>query len=61
VAQLTCFITDKKRVFAEAKAWGEAHRAVFGKHYPATTMVEVTALMEDRALIEIAAIAVVPD
>ena len=33
----------------------------FGKHYPATTMVEVTALMHDQALIEIAAIAVIPE
>ena len=60
VAQLTCFLTDKKRFFAEAKACGEAHRAIFGKHYPATTMVEVTGLMHDQALIEIAAIAVIP-
>jgi enamine deaminase RidA (YjgF/YER057c/UK114 family) len=61
VAQLTCFLTDKKRFFAESKACGEAHRAIFGKHYPATTMVEVTALMHDQALIEIAAIAVIPE
>jgi enamine deaminase RidA (YjgF/YER057c/UK114 family) len=61
VAQLTCFLTDKKRFFAEGKACGEAHRAIFGKHYPATTIVEVTALMHDQALIEIAAIAVIPE
>lgn len=61
VAQLTMFIADKKRFFAEGKACGEAHRAIFGKHYPATTMVEVNALMHDEAMIEIEAIAVIPD
>jgi enamine deaminase RidA (YjgF/YER057c/UK114 family) len=39
---------------------GAAYRSVMGKHFPAMTMVQVTALIEDRARVEIEASAVVP-
>ena len=43
------------------KAVGGAYRETIGRHFPAMTAVEVSALMEDRAKVEIQAVAVVPD
>ena len=40
---------------------GEAYRAVMGRHYPAMSVVEVSALMEAEAKVEIEATAVLPD
>ncbi|MBA8879877.1 RidA family protein [Phyllobacterium myrsinacearum] len=60
LVRLTWFITDKKTYVAEQKRLGEAYRRVFGRHYPAMTLVQVVALLEDRALIEIEATAVIP-
>lgn len=60
LVRLTWFITDKKAYVAEQKRLGEAYRRVFGRHYPAMTLVQVVALLEDRALIEIEATAVIP-
>jgi enamine deaminase RidA (YjgF/YER057c/UK114 family) len=60
LVRLTWFITDKKVYVAEQKRLGEAYRRVFGRHYPAMTLVQVVALLEDRALIEIEATAVIP-
>lgn len=61
VTRFTIFMTSKREYFAAIKEVGEAYRAVFGRHYPAMTAVEVVALMEDRAKLEIEATAVVPD
>ncbi|QND50442.1 RidA family protein (plasmid) [Phyllobacterium sp. 628] len=60
LVRLTWFITDKKTYVAEQKQLGEAYRRVFGRHYPAMTLVQVVALLEDRALVEIEATAVIP-
>ncbi|MCT6838986.1 RidA family protein [uncultured Phyllobacterium sp.] len=60
LVRLTWFITDKKVYVAEQKRLGEAYRRVFGRHYPAMTLVQVVALLEDRALVEIEATAVIP-
>ncbi|MBZ3695263.1 RidA family protein [Phyllobacterium calauticae] len=60
LVRLTWFITDKKIYVAEQKRLGEAYRRVFGRHYPAMTLVQVVALLEDRALVEIEATAVIP-
>ena len=57
VARLTWFITDKREYLSRLPEVGEANRSVMGKHFPAMTMVEVSALMEDEA----EASAVVPD
>lgn len=59
IVRLTWFITDKKAYVAEQKRLGEAYRRVFGRHYPAMTLVQVVALLEDRALVEIEATAVI--
>ncbi|MEK1852937.1 MAG: RidA family protein [Phyllobacterium sp.] len=59
IVRLTWYITDKKAYVAEQKRLGEAYRRVFGRHYPAMTLVQVLALLEDRALVEIEATAII--
>ncbi len=61
VARMTWYVTDKAAYLAGAKALGEAYREIMGRHYPAMTAVEVKALIEDRARVEIEATAVIPD
>jgi enamine deaminase RidA (YjgF/YER057c/UK114 family) len=60
IGRLTLYVTDKRRYLAAAKAVGVAYRERMGKHYPAMALVEVAALLEDGALIEIEATAVLP-
>jgi enamine deaminase RidA (YjgF/YER057c/UK114 family) len=60
VTRLTWFITDKKEYLSRLNEVGEAYRSVMGKHFPAMTMVQVVALIEDDAKVEIEALAVVP-
>jgi enamine deaminase RidA (YjgF/YER057c/UK114 family) len=60
VTRLTWFITDKAEYLSRLPEVGEAYRGVMGKHFPAMTMVQVTALIEDQARVEIEASAVVP-
>ena len=59
ITRLTWYITDRRDYLARAKDLGAAYRRVFGRHYPAMTAVQVAALIEDRAKIEIEATAVV--
>ena len=59
VVRLTCYLTDKQTYLSRRKEVGAAYRAVMGRHFPAMAFVEVSALMEDRALVEIEATAVV--
>jgi enamine deaminase RidA (YjgF/YER057c/UK114 family) len=61
VTRLTWFVTDKKEYLARLAEVGEAYRSVMGKHFPAMTMVQVVALIEDDAKVEIEALAVVPN
>jgi enamine deaminase RidA (YjgF/YER057c/UK114 family) len=61
IARMTWYVTDKREYLAKRKAIGEAYREVMGGHYPAMAMVQVAALMEDQAKVEIEATAVVPD
>jgi enamine deaminase RidA (YjgF/YER057c/UK114 family) len=60
IARLTWFITDRREYLSRLPEVGEAYRGVMGNHFPAMTMVEVSALMEDKAKVEIEASAVVP-
>jgi len=60
IARMTWYVTDKLEYRAAAKAIGAAYREVIGEHYPAMTLVEVKALLEDRAKVEIEATAVIP-
>ena len=60
ITRLTWFITDKKEYLSRLAEVGEAYRSVMGTHFPAMTMVQVVALVEDEAKVEIEASAVVP-
>jgi len=60
VARMTWYITDKREYRARARELGEVYRMLMGKHYPAMAVVEVRALIEDRAKVEIETTAVVP-
>jgi len=60
IVRLTWYVTDKADYQANAEAVGQAYRRVMGPHFPAMTMVVVKALVEDAALVEIEATAVVP-
>ena len=58
IARMTWYITDKREYRAALQAVGRAYREVIGAHYPAMTLVQVAALLEDRAKVEIEATAV---
>jgi len=60
VVRLTWYVLDKRDYLASAKPIGAAYREVMGKHFPAMSVVEVAGLVEDRALVEIEATAVLP-
>ena len=58
ITRLTWYVTDKKEYLARQSEVGQAYREVLGRHFPAMTMVVVKALVEDEALVEIEATAV---
>ena len=58
IVRMTWFITDKAEYVSRQREMGEAYRAVMGRHFPAMSMVQVVALIEDRAKVEIEATAV---
>ena len=60
VGRLTIYVTDKRAYLDATKAIGAAYREHMGRHYPAMSLVQVAALLEDRALVEIEATAVLP-
>ncbi len=60
VGRLTIYVTDKREYLAQVKAIGASYRAHMGKHFPAMALVQVAALLEDRAKVEIEATAVLP-
>lgn len=60
IVRLTWYIVDKQEYLACNKDLGMAYRELMGRHYPTMTVVQVTALMEDLARVEIEATAVVP-
>jgi enamine deaminase RidA (YjgF/YER057c/UK114 family) len=58
IVRLTWYVTDKRDYLAKQREVGEAYRRVMGRHFPAMTMVVVAGLVEDAALVEIEATAV---
>ncbi|MFL6216598.1 MAG: RidA family protein [Blastocatellia bacterium] len=60
IAQMRVYVTDKQAYTSSLKQVGAAYRELMGRHYPAMALVEVTALVEDLALVEIEAIACLP-
>ncbi len=57
ITRLTWFLIDKNDYLSNQRAVGEAYRRVFGRHFPAMSVVVVKELIEDDALIEIEATA----
>ena len=57
VTRLTWFVTDKRAYQASQTEIGAAYREVFGRHFPAMSLLVVAGLLEDRALVEIEATA----
>jgi enamine deaminase RidA (YjgF/YER057c/UK114 family) len=60
ITSMTWFFTDKQEYTGNLKGIGQAYREVIGKHFPAMAAMQVVALVEDRAKIEIQAHAVIP-
>ena len=61
ITTMTWYFTDKQEYLANLKGIGQAYREIIGRHFPAMAAVQVVALIEDRAKIEIQAIAVIPE
>ncbi|MFN3764457.1 MAG: RidA family protein [Aliihoeflea sp.] len=61
LVRMTWYITDKRAYLDNLKEIGAAYRDVIGRNFPAMAMVQVVALIEDEAKVEIEATAVVPD
>ena len=60
IVRMTWYVTDRDDYLANQRQLGEVYRDVIGKHFPAMTLVQVVALVESRAKVEIEATAVVP-
>jgi enamine deaminase RidA (YjgF/YER057c/UK114 family) len=61
IVRLTWYLTSRRDYLDQLPEIGEAYRAVMGRHYPAMSVVEVSALIEAEAKVEIEATAVLPD
>ncbi len=61
LVRLTWYVTDKREYLASLPEIGRAYRAHLGRHFPAMALVQVVALVEDRAKVEIEATAVIPE
>jgi len=61
IARMTWYVTDKRAYLAAARDIGQIYRELMGSHFPAMTAVQVSALIEDRAQVEIEATAVIPE
>jgi enamine deaminase RidA (YjgF/YER057c/UK114 family) len=61
IVRMTWYVIDKQEYLAALKDVGAAYRELIGRHYPAMAVVQVGALMEDAARLEIETTAVVPE
>lgn len=61
IVRMTWYVTDRRDYLAQARAIGAVFREVIGSFNAAMTAVEVNALMEDQAKVEIEVTAVIPD
>jgi len=60
LVRLTIFVLDKDDYMGSLRDIGAAYREVLGRHFPAMSLVQVAALLEDGALLEIEATAALP-
>lgn len=61
ITTMTWYFTDKAEYLGNLKGIGQAYREVIGRNFPAMAALQVVALVEDRAKIEIQATAVIPE
>ena len=61
IARMTWYILDRAEYVSRLKEIGAVYREVMGRHFPAMSCVQVSALVEERAKVEIEVTAVVPD
>ncbi len=61
IVRMTCYVTDKREYLESLEAIGAAWREIFGKVFPCMAVVEVSALVEDAAKVEIETTAVVDE
>lgn len=61
IVRMTWYVTDKREYLAQSRAIGAAYRELIGSFNAAMTAVEVSALMENDAKVEIEVTAVIPD
>lgn len=61
IGRMTIFVTDRAAYLAARRPLGEVWRRLMGRHYPAMSVVEVTGLVDDGAVVEIEATAIIPD
>jgi enamine deaminase RidA (YjgF/YER057c/UK114 family) len=61
IVRMTWYVTDKREYVAAHPRIGKAYRELVGRHFPAMTAVEVRALIEDAAKVEIEVTAVIPE
>ncbi len=60
VTRLTIFVSDKDEYEAELREVGAQYRRVMGRHFPAMSLIQIAALLEKGAKVEIEATAVIP-
>ena len=61
MVRMTWYVVDRVEYNARLKELGGAYREVLGRNFPTMTCVEVSALMEARAKVEIEVTAVLPE
>jgi len=61
ICKMTCFCKDRDQYLASRKELGSIWRKIMGRHYPCMSMIFVVDLLDHPALIEIEAIAVIPE
>jgi enamine deaminase RidA (YjgF/YER057c/UK114 family) len=60
IARITWYVTDMAAYRASAKSLGAVWRAVMGRHFPAMSVIGVSALVEPEAMVELEAVAILP-
>jgi enamine deaminase RidA (YjgF/YER057c/UK114 family) len=61
IVRMTWYVIDRDEYLASLMSVGHVYRELMGKHYPAMAVVQVSALVESLARLEIEATAVIPD
>ena len=61
IVRMTWFITSRKEYLEQQKEIGKAYREIIGKHYPAMSVLVVSALIEEAAKVEIETTALIPE